>query len=822
MKKQVTLIKLILVLVLGLSFFNSFSQKINRLVTETYKGSATKVNMILETKLDIGFSFQKQILYGKALLTIRPYMKAVNYVELDAKGMIFKKVEIHFGKKIKPLNYVANEQGVNITLDRSYEPEERYCIYIEYETKPASSSDDWQSALHFINPNGTQRGTPTQIWTSGQPENNSSWFPTIDKPNQRIKQEISITVPAKFSTLSNGKLTAKQNLPEGLRKDTWKMDLPHAPYLFMFAVGEFSVIKDYWKGKEVSYYVEPQFACDEKAVRNAFPNTVEAIDYFSNLLDVAYPWNKYSQIKLRGFSGAMENTTATAFNEDKQNSAQELLDNNYEPGNIHELFHQWFGNYVTAESWANICLNESFADLSEIIWAEHKFGSDVAGDHLLKGMQGYLSNEDGWNKSLVRFDYENPQDVFDGISYQKGGRILNMLRYYLGNEVFYKGLNFYLTRNANKSAEVNDLRLSLEEASGMDLNWFFNQWFFGSGHPELDISYEFDETSKQNYVIIQQLQKGSLFKIPLKIDVYLNSGMTTKQVWVTKACDTIKFETNEKPLLINVDAQKVLIAKKTDHKNLTQFAFQYFNAPLFQDRYEAVEAAKDKQDSQPGREILIAALHDKFYRIRTQAINSIDFEDTIFLNSILPDIITIARSDVNNSTRAAAINKIASLRNKKYLELFCRLLSSKSYLVKGEALSAIGLVDSQKQFQLAKKLQMESKGKLRQVILQIYMSMGGDAEWGYVYDAYTNGNSPVQYAFTRQLADFIKKIENPSYAKEGILSIKEIVTYQKNLSMAPRVIVFLNEIKPYKEKLKDTASVEAIEQSIAEINLFIK
>ena len=818
------LLKVSLVLCICINSIKTFAQSkvLASSSFEKYRASSYKKNIITKTRLDISFSFEKQILYGKEWLSAQAFSKPVSSIELDAKGLNIKKVQILKGRNSKSLHYALTDQQLTISLDSVYNPGDTYSLYIEYETKPIPLSGGNKSALHFINPHEKQNGTPTQIWTSGQPENNSSWFPTIDKPNQKMKQEISLTIPAKFSTLSNGKLIKKQKLPKGLRKDTWKMDLPHSPYLFMLAIGEFDIITDYWKGKEVNYYVEHQFAGDQSAVRKAFPNTVEAMDYFSGLLGVDYPWNKYSQIKLHGFSGAMEHTTATCFNEDKQSSTKELPDKNYEPGNIHELFHQWFGNYVTAESWANICLNESFADLSEIIWAEHKFGSDVAGAHLLKGMEGYLSNEDGWKKDLVRFDYEKPEDVFDGIRYQKGGRNLNMLRVYLGNEVFYKGLHIYLTKNAYKNAEVHDLRLAMEDASGKDLNWFFNQWFFRSGHPELDIDYKFDETSNQNYVIIQQKQNGSLFKIPIKIDVYLNSGKTSRQVWLTKPIDTIQFESIEKPLLINVDADKILVAKKTDHKTLTQFAFQYAHSPLFQDRYEAVETAKKMQNELTAKEILITALNDQFYSIRTQAIVSVDFTDTAYRDSVLNKIIDIAESDLNNSTRAAAINKIGSLKSRKYLALFKRLLSAESYLVKGEALEAIGLIDMREQFELAKTIQMESKGKLKQVILQSYMNSGGDLEWKYVYDAYTNGNSPFQYTFTRQFADFIKKVENPAHAKQGILALKEIVTIERNLSIAPRVILFLNEIKPYKQNSKDTAAIKAIDDSIAEIYQIIK
>lgn len=820
MRQTNRLVKISLVFCICICSICAFAQSHDLVqpYSEHYRPSWPKKNNIVSTKLDISFSFEKQILFGKEWLTVWPQNTTVSSIELDAKGLNIKNVQIYSGKKFKPLYYTSTAQQLIITLDRSYDRKDKYLLYIEYETKSASSTIGRQSALHFINPNGDQIGIPKQIWTSGQPENNSSWFPTIDKPNQKSTQELSITVPDGFQTLSNGKLIESKVVSKGLRKDTWKMELPHSPYLFMFAVGKFSIITDHWDGKEISYYIEPQFATDAQAVRNAFPNTVEAIEYFSKLLGVKYPWNKYSQIKLRGFNGAMENTTASAFNEDKQSSAMELLDKNYEPGNIHELFHQWFGNYVTAESWSNICLNESFADLSEIIWAEHKFGTDVSGDHLLKGMRTYFSNEEGWSKNLVRFDYGSPQEVFDDISYQKGGRILNMLRCYLGNETFYRGLNLYLVRHAFKSAEVHDLRLALEEVSGLDLNWFFNQWFFGHGHPELDITYGYDLFKEQNYVVIEQKQIGNLFTLPINIDVYFKDHKETKRVWLSRQCDTIILNSNESPLLINVDAQKSLIAKKTDHKSLTQFAFQYFNAPLFQDRYEAIEAAQSNQEDQNSRRILISALNDKFYGLRTCAIDVIDASSAFYLNAALPQIIRIANSDPNNSTRVSAIKKLGDLKDKKYLELFNNLLMHYSYAVKGEALSAIGKIDPQKQFEIAILHQNQAKGKFKEVILQSYISVGGDAQWQYVYDCYINGNSPFQYAFTRQLADFINRINNPLYVKQGIIALKERVTIQQELRLAPNIISFLNQIKIERIKLKDSVTVGIVNQSLVEIN----
>ena len=128
---------------------------------------------------------------------------------------------------------------------------------------------------------------------SGRNESNSAWVPTIDKPNQKTTDEISMTVPDKYQTLSNGVLVKQKKNNDGTRTDTWKMDLPHAPYLMMMAVGEYSIIKDSYKGKEVSYYVEKEYA---PVARKIFGLTPEMIDFFSRITGVDYPWPKYSQI----------------------------------------------------------------------------------------------------------------------------------------------------------------------------------------------------------------------------------------------------------------------------------------------------------------------------------------------------------------------------------------------------------------------------------------------------------------------------------------------------------------------------------------------
>ena len=491
--------------------------------------------------------------------------------------MEFRKVAILKGTQQIPLKYEYDDFLLKIKLDKPYRSNESYTIFIDYTAKPDEFEAKYAEGallgikgMYFINPKGEEKGKPTQIWTQGETESSSAWFPTIDKTNQRTTQELTVTVNNKYVTLSNGKLVSQKKNADGTRSDYWKMDLPHAPYLFFLGVGEYAVVKDTWKGKEVNYYVEPEYASVAKRI---FGNTPEMMSFFSKITGVEYPWVKYSQITGRDYvAGAMENTTATIHQETAQQDARQLVDGNFWESTIaHELFHQWFGDYVTTESWSNLTLNESFADYSQTLWEEYKYGKDAGDAENFQGMQGYLQSGSD-TKDLVRFYYSNKEDMFDAVSYQKGGRILHMLRNYVGDSAFFKSMNNYLTTNKFKAAEAHHLRLAFEEVTGRDLNWYFNQWYFGSGHPSVTIDYEYNDAAGKVNVIIKQTQKtGKLFKLPLAIDIYNGTNKVRHSVWAKNAVDTFTFNYTKRPELVNVDGDKVTLWLKRDNKTLENY-----------------------------------------------------------------------------------------------------------------------------------------------------------------------------------------------------------------------------------------------------------
>ena len=817
--------KIVLCTFLMLSSYASESYAQNEKLNEklVYRASATKVNALVHTKLDVKFDYAKQYLYGKEWVTVKPYAYATDSLTLDAKGMDFKTIALATGKTLQNLKYKYDGQQLKIQLGKKFSAGEAYVIYLDYTSKPnelkatGSAAITDAKGLYFINPDSAVKGKPVQVWTQGETESSSAWFPTIDKPNQKTTSEISITVPSKYVTLSNGRLATQIKNTNGTRTDTWKMELPHSPYLFMMAVGNFKIYKDKYKTKEVNYYLEPAYAPYAKQI---FGSTPEMIALYSKLLGVDYPWNKYSQVVARDYvSGAMENTTATLHGEYVQRTAREMLDENYSQAEstiAHELFHQWFGDYVTAESWSNLTVNESFANYSEVLWAEHKYGKDAADDHNNHDLESYLSSGKDAFKDLVRFHYGDKEDMFDLVSYQKGGRILNMMRHYLGDEVFFKGLNIYLKQNAFKNGEAHQLRLAMEEASGRDMNWFFNQWYFGAGHPIVTIDYAWDEANKTQKVTLTQTQPGKLFTLPMAVDVYIGKNKQRHQIIFTDSVQTFSFLSPVKPDLVNVDAEKVMLWEKSERKPLTEYVFQYDNAPLYLDRLEALEEAGKNKKTAEGSKILLSALNDKYFGLRSAALDSLDLSDAQTAAKALPIVQKMAANDPNTTVQAAAISAIASNKNEADLPAFKKALGSKSYAVQGAALQALALQKPDEALVAAKELENDNRKALTEAILMVYAKFGSEQNLPFIADKFAGMGPQEKVGLLPAYLGMAAKANNTVALQKAIDETKSLGLKYKQYGIDKYAVNLLTQLKQQTEAGKANASY--IDAALAELN----
>lgn len=762
-----------------------------------YRETATKINNLVHTKLEIKPDFSKSYLYGKAWITLKPHFYPTDSLNLDAKGMELKKVALVKGTQQIPLKYEYNDWNLRIKLDRTYKANENYIVYIEYTAKPDEFEEKYSQGamlgikgMYFINPKAEEKDKPTQIWTQGETESSSAWFPTIDRTNQRCTQELTVTVDNKYVTLSNGKLVSQKKNSDGTRTDYWKMDLPHAPYLFFLGVGEYAIIKDKWKDKEVNYYVEKEYAPVAKQI---FGNTPEMMTFFSKITGVDYPWVKYSQITGRDYvAGAMENTTATIHQESAQQDARELVDgNNWESTIAHELFHQWFGDYVTTESWSNLTLNESFANYSETLWDEYKNGKDAGDAQNYQDMQNYLQSGSD-KKDLVRFHYEHREDMFDAVSYQKGGRILHMLRNYVGDSAFFRSINNYLTTNKFKSAEAHQLRLAFEEVTGRDLNWYFNQWYFGNGHPSVDIDYVYNDATGKVNVIIKQTQKsGKYFKLPLAVDIYDGANKVRYNVWAKNAVDTFTFDYTKRPDLINVDADKITLWTKKDNKTLDNYIHQYKYAGNYVDRREAIDFASKKLDDPKAVELIKTALTDKYQGLRNFAISKADLRKELVKTSFEPVLLNLVKSDKSSIVRASAIQKLGEYKKPDYIATFKAAVYDSSYTVAGNALTALGKADPALATALAKQMSDKpAKGNLQEAIMNEIVKSGDESMADKIIGDFAKmPMSQGKFQTLNTLSTYLSAIKNPEKVKWGV---DEIVKFRDGVPEA-----YQNQTNPF-------------------------
>jgi aminopeptidase N len=772
-----------------------------------YRAFATKVNDLVHTKLEAKLDFNKSYLYGKAWITLRPHFYPTDSLTLDAKGMNINSVSIVKAGKNIPLPYQYKDSlFLFIELDKTYKNNEQYTIYIDYVAKPdeyhgtgGSAAITSDKGVYFINPRGEEKDKPTQVWTQGETEATSVWLPTIDKPNQKTTNEFSFTVPSKYVTLSNGKLTSQKKNADGTRTDTWKMDLPHAPYLLFMGVGDYAVVKDQYKGKEVSYYVEKPY---EKVARKIFGLTPEMIGFYSRILGVEYQWNKYAQIVGRDYvSGAMENTTAVLHQESAQQNARELVDGNkWEDVISHELFHHWFGDLVTAESWSNLPVNESFANYSEYLWREYKYGKDAADEHGLNEAAGYMRG-DNPSKNLIRYYYNDKEDMFDAVSYNKGGRILHMLRNYAGDSAFFKSLNLYLTRNKFGTGNADKLRLAFEEVTGKDWNWFFDQWFFGSGHPELSIRYNYDTQTREVSVYIDQTQQGDkVFRLPVAVDIYDGPRKVRYYEELSHRSDTLHYIVNKKPDLVNVDADKILLAVKKEDKTLAEYIHQYHYAKTFIDRNEAIDFARGQMPNPQSLQLIKDALNDPYFLIRRKAITSL--YDSVMDAATRSKIGVIATKDPNRIVRGDAIDLLGSLKDPKYKSLFLQGTKDSSYTVAGASLLALIEIDEDAALGLLPQLKKDAKGSLENALSVVEVYTKTDADFDEMYNEFNNAVVFDQLSKFNTFLIYLARVDNTANFKKGI----------------DMLVQFRNRLAPFVPGFKDAVNKEfraLIEKKIA-------
>jgi aminopeptidase N len=750
---------------------------------DIYRSSRKKDFDIIHTKLEVSFDWDSTFLFGKASILCKPYFYNQSKLVLDAKGFQINEVALLDEIGIKtPLLFSYDSSQITIALGKEYNKQDTLHVFIDYIAMPnklkviGSAAITSDKGLYFINPDGKDKNKPKQIWTQGETEASSCWFPTIDSPNEKTTQEIYITVDSNYITLSNGELLFQTENPDGSRTDYWKQNLPHAPYLFMMAIGEFSITRDSWRNKQVNYYVEPQF---EDYAKEIFPNTLEMLEFFSTKLDYEYPWDKFDQIVVRDYvSGAMENTSAVIYGEFIQGNNRFLIDNAEEDIVAHELFHHWFGDLVTAESWSNLPLNEAFATYGEYLWNEYKYGIDKAEYHLNNDLKAYLQEARIEQKKLIRFHYLKREDMFDAHSYQKGGRVLHMLRKYIGDEAFFGGLSAYLHKHAFKTAEIHELRLVFEEITGEDLNWFFNQWFLNTGHPEIKVNYEYNDSSKSLNFTVEQIQDRetfSVFEILTNIEVVSVDGKRQiVPIRINKRIQTFTIPMQQAPAFAKLDANNDQLAVIQQDYGINEASALFSFGENYLDRYEAIDLVKSKSDS-IYLDIIEKGFSDKFWDIRKTAIENCSKLATLRPIETKKKLNHLAINDPSSKVRAASIEALASHYPDISISELKDALMDSSYLVVSAALESIHYLNADEGVKVAETLTEVKNSDMKASIASIFAEEGKPEYNPFLIKSINESDSYGRYNLAMIYGEYLLK-QNDQVITEAFPLLQQIST----------------------------------------------
>ena len=442
---------------------------------------------------------------------------------------------------------------LTIILDRTYNPGETAGIMIYYKHKNVTDGA-------FYVGNGF-------VFTDCEPEGARRWFPCWDQPADKTTVDITAKVPLDVKLGSNGRLQDSTIVGPALYYH-WISRDPVSTYLVVLT-SKVNYQLDIFYWHKLS---KPTDSVPMRFYYNAGedPSAMEAIigpmtDYYSNRFgEHPFEKNGFATLNSQFEWGGMENQTLTS-----------LCTDCWEESLVaHEYAHQWFGDMITCATWADIFLNEGFATFVEAVWTEHQYGRAAYKNEIANNAQYYLNNNPGWAISEPSWATSTPgvNTLFNyAITYLKGSCVLHQLRYVLGDSLFFAGMKSYATDTVNfkfKSATIDDYRDKMAEASGQDLNWFFDEWIYQPNHPVYHNIYgveQLDETSwRVNFTAIQNTSLSSLyFQMPIELKIHFQGGTDTLiRVFNSFNGQLFSFEFNKQPVMLTFDPNNEIVLKQ--------------------------------------------------------------------------------------------------------------------------------------------------------------------------------------------------------------------------------------------------------------------
>ncbi|WP_419936087.1 M1 family aminopeptidase [Candidatus Palauibacter sp.] len=459
-------------------------------------------------------SDETEVISGEATIDLRFLEAGIERVRLDlieekpdGTGMGVRAVTGADG----PLEYTHRDDALVISLARPTQAGERRQLTVAYEGVPATGL--------IIGPN--KHGDRT-FFSDNWPNRARNWLPTIDHPYDKATNELIVTASAHYQVISNGLLIEETDLPDGTRRTHWKQSVPIATWLYALGAARFAVqTVDYYNGVPIQTWV---YAQDRDAGFHDFAvPTKQAMEFYGDWVG-PYSYEKLANVQSNSVGGGMEAATAIFYGDESVTGERSIRWRNVI---IHEVAHQWFGNAVTEYDWDDVWLSEGFATYFTLLFIEHQYGRDEFVERLKvsrDGIRAFMAENPDYR--IVHDNLADMSRVTSGPgTYQKGSWTLHMLRGVVGEDAFWTGIQDYYREFRDRNATTADFQRAMEEASGLDLREFFDQWLYRGGWMEVEGGWSYDAGAGAIHVELEQVQdERYTFRMPVQIGIHLPSG----------------------------------------------------------------------------------------------------------------------------------------------------------------------------------------------------------------------------------------------------------------------------------------------------------
>ncbi|MEK6615818.1 MAG: hypothetical protein AABZ32_06875, partial [Bacteroidota bacterium] len=333
------------------------------------------------------------------------------------------------------------------------------------------------------------------------------------------------------------------------------------------------------------------------------------------------------------------------------------------------------------------------------------------------------------------------------------------------------------------SVEADNLRLTFEQVTGEDLHWFFDQWFFAIGYPNLRIQHTYNDTLQKYFVRIQQMQDLNtfpVFKLPIDIDIYIDGKKERKRVWVNNAREDFSFTLSHKPDFVNVDAEKSLLCMKEEKMSVAERIFQYKNCSLYADRLEALKECAAFASIPEAGNIIISALNDKSSDIRERAIGMTEKLPIEYKNTVKEKLVELAKNDEKSSVRTLAIRQLTdNFSDDDLTPVYRQFVNDKSYSVSGASLSALAKKDEKGAMQIAKQFETDKNMDMLLAVAQIYSAHGSDENHSFFVTLSQKMSGWNNVSFATTYTEFLKKCSDDTI-NVGIKILENIARTEDN------------------------------------------